>query len=310
MSSRVTFAAMPPFFSGEKSLYEDFYEAVTTYIAAYSDELKTDKQRIFFTLSLLRKADGTQCTASDWVKNWKKRVLKNNELPTTTTFAAFVTELEAAFKDSNRSQVAHLKLTTTRQGKMTLTEFFQNFELLAEQAGYTPNSDPCPYDNFLIELLEGLVNPEITGPMYVGGGALLTKYSEWRARLVQIEGNLNREKMRKGFRSYWPGQSHQAPRTPSAVPRVPVLQASPTTTTPTTHTHSPDPDAMDVDRARQRGKPLRCYNCGKFGHISRNCPDPPRQKFSVRSLLMQIEDGDKDSSVLKEIAEKLREKGF
>jgi hypothetical protein len=44
--------------------------------------------------------------------------------------------------------------------------------------------------------------------------------------------------------------------------------------------------------------------------MARNCPDPPRKKFSVRALLTEIESGDKDSAVLKEIVEKLREKGF
>jgi len=31
-------------------------------------------------------------------------------------------------------------------------------------------------------------------------------------------------------------------------------------------------DAMDVDRGGRR-PPVRCYKCGKLGHISRSCPD-------------------------------------
>ena len=67
---------------------------------------------------------------------------------------------------------------------------------------------------------------------------------------------------------------------------------------------------MDVDRSRQNRRPFRCFNCGKFGHLSRNCPDPPRQKFSIRSLVAQIEEGDKESSILKQLADKFREMGF
>lgn len=68
----------------------------------------------------------------NWVKNWKRWTFVNSVLPTTYTFAALIGELEAVFKDQNLEQLAHLKLTTTRQGKMSLVEFFQQFELHAE----------------------------------------------------------------------------------------------------------------------------------------------------------------------------------
>jgi hypothetical protein len=68
----------------------------------------------------------------NWVKNWKRWTFVNSVLPTTYTFAALIGELEAVFKDQNLEQLAHLKLTTTHQGKMSLVEFFQQFELHAE----------------------------------------------------------------------------------------------------------------------------------------------------------------------------------
>jgi hypothetical protein len=68
----------------------------------------------------------------NWVKNWKRWTFVNSVLPTTYTFAALIGELEAVFKDQNLEQLAHLKLTTTHHGKMSLVEFFQQFELHAE----------------------------------------------------------------------------------------------------------------------------------------------------------------------------------
>ena len=68
---------------------------------------------------------------------------------------------------------------------------------------------------------------------------------------------------------------------------------------------------MDVDRSKGKPRSIRCYNCGKFGHMSRNCPDPPQRKFSVRALWAQIDDAEKgEGGFLNELVKKLREKGF
>ena len=33
-------------------------------------------------------------------------------------------------------------------------------------------------------------------------------------------------------------------------------------------------EPMDLDKQRGRVGPIKCYNCGELGHISRGCPKP------------------------------------
>ena len=63
---------------------------------------------------------------------------------------------------------------------------------------------------------------------------------------------------------------------------------------------------MDVDRARQTLRVFKCYSCGKEGHMKRECSEPPKRKFNIRSI--KTEDYSQDD--LQALAAVLREKGF
>lgn len=70
LSKNVLAQVPPPFDSHNKAKWETFHNTLTAYVAAYELDFDSDR-KIFFTLSLLWKGDGTVCPVSNWVQNWK-----------------------------------------------------------------------------------------------------------------------------------------------------------------------------------------------------------------------------------------------
>ena len=62
--------------------------------------------------------------------------------------------------------------------------------------------------------------------------------------------------------------------------RTPITPAASTPANPTPFTlkTTMGPTPMDIDSNRRRSETRTCYNCGKQGHISPQCPEPRKER--------------------------------
>ena len=92
--------AKPPRFTGDKKNWEGFILAVDTYLMVYHEEFRSDEQKSWFVISYLGAEDGSQCVASDWIRNWKEENTYNYTLHA-DDFDKFLEDLRTAFEDPN-----------------------------------------------------------------------------------------------------------------------------------------------------------------------------------------------------------------
>ena len=292
--------APPDVFTGDRKRFHTFGRQLALNFTARPDlygpeNPHHDANRILYTLSYMRGG-----LAEQWANQYIDQHLVPGN-PSLGTWTSFCAAMGKAFEDSNTEVTTQHRLETMRQDQRPAEEFFMEFEQVFQQAGY---STPV-HDTFLISTLERNLHPALVDKIY-GLEQLLTRYEEWCDKATNFDQlHRRREERKKALRTFWSNPPRgQGPTTT----RVPAAEPTPcTATVPNSgggRTYGGAGAPMDLDRARAMSR--ACYNCGKEGHIARNCRQPRQPRTYARTMDSEAETMRKERDELKAELEALR----
>jgi hypothetical protein len=233
--------------------------------------------KIITALSYMKKG-----FASTWATNITKMLRER-----TVTFgdwAQFESRLKETFDDPNKKRVAQVKLHALKKTvKQSANEYFAEFEQLASLAGFN--------DEALLDILhQNLDKP--TFDAIVAAPQVERTLQGWKDYAKKYDRNKRAnertevgEVANKGGGRGWfrpmnanTGRAFPNPGTGNATGATntnPGGQAGHTgINAGGGRTFPGRGEPMDLDRQRGRVGPIKCYNCGELGHISRGCPKP------------------------------------
>lgn len=281
----------PTVFDGSFKDYKRFMRELSIFLAGY--QVADDAVKITTTLSFMRGG-----YADEFVQETVNLAMAADPaVMDWGTWTAFLARLDNCFKDKNFTQSAREKLEHFQQGKMLVDTYITQLESLFTDAGFaaTPTStDPtviaanAAANAEKIRILEKSVNGNILDTIYSSDNAIPTTYNGYRDKILQLG------RMRERYRQF---RSITSPSSSSPTPHV---SQQPKTPGPQFHTHIHPPadkktgsgityggtgQPMDIGKTHQR---LRCFNCGEFGHMRRECPK--EKKVDIRNLMVELEE--------------------
>lgn len=255
--------ADPPTFSGNRNETQSFIRSVRTVftLAPSRFPVGDENRKILFALGFMQGG-----TAGIWANNHANAILDPNTPNPFATFQDFQDTFERAFGSADRAQKARTDMAALKMKPGdTVEEYTTAFEALAIHTGYNEAAH--------IEAYRAGLHPRIVEKIYGDtNGELPVNLEAWKTKARRLD-NLHLEFKALQVRHTPVASNQQRPR-PLQV-RTPSIPTAATQAAP-----GPGLDAMDVDGNR-RSNP-RCYNCRKFGHIAKFCPDPPKFR-SIRA---------------------------
>ena len=282
--------------------YELFRRQIGIFLLANPDIYDTDLHKIFFALTLLNEGPPGQW-AQNYIERVEAQVTQAGNIPDAAwgTFDAFMNGLRDSFADPNKGRSASNALETlTYDNNRRADEFFQEFETLAGCAGYINNHA------YLIDLLERKLPKHLLKKVY--NDAIPTTYPAYKERVIRFD---NLEQRLKVI-THHSGSKHSY--------SSPNYSSSSNSSHAKTSTgvYGGAGEPMDIGRNRPKAKlwvprtssstkkpadnkptggamRMKCFGCGKEGHMVSKCPLVKRKKQQqIRALIEELDDKETD----------------
>ncbi|SJL12543.1 uncharacterized protein ARMOST_15971 [Armillaria ostoyae] len=202
-----------------------------------------DKSKILFILSYMREG-----LAGMWAETYMDDHFDGDQF-NVGTYAEFIKELDQAFLDPTLEEYANAKLKTIRQGRRPVQEFFIEFDRLRQDAGWSEDED------YVATLLPRALNNRLVEKIYyfsLPGREVPTTYQGWKERALELDARYWQGRIMSAARSDGSSSGKGTPREGSIVDGEVATSDG----------------GMDTAEMRRRGL---CFNCGKHGHLARNC---------------------------------------
>jgi hypothetical protein len=296
----------PPSFTGEATEVDSFISRIEASFEIHTNQFPNDKAKIIYTLGFCNSG-----IAKIWADEYLKDLTTRSVYPTPfTPWTGFKKEFLEYFQDETEARRARQSIRGIKQDNRTMKQFITLFRVAAHKSGYDKYA--------LIDHLKRAVNNQGIVKQIMRDHPKLDKIEDWYSKLVEydyanleteeytkdktniefiqkIEGKSKEEKSRatsfQNFRQntntrQWGNQGTNN-RT-----NFNTGQFRPTnnnqlnnrnntyTNTMRTSTFTRPPNTYNPQ--------IRCYNCGRTGHIARNCLN--NKQINVRYVQEEIED--------------------
>lgn len=227
----------PKPFDGRRTEYRKFRQSVRLCLAAHKGSMDY-KSKILFILSYMREG-----LAGMWAETYMGDHFDGDQF-NVGTYAEFIRELDLAFLDPILEEYAKAKLETLRQGRRPAREFFIEFDRLRQDAGWSENY-------VAMALFPRALNNRLVEKICLSLREVPTTYQGWKERAIELDDR------------YWQSRVMSAARSDGSsgkgTPREGSIVDGEVAT---------GDGGMDSAEMRKRGL---CFNCGKHGHLARNC---------------------------------------
>lgn len=254
-------AREPDVFSGDRTKLRNFLAQMEGYFRVKGYSANEDTIKVAYGESLLRGS------AESWILNYIEGSIEREW----NTWEEFKTILKQQFGDVNAQETARQKMESMKQGQKNMTEFWNEFRLLATEARYD--------DATLWRTLLAACNSRIQNA-WAQGDTNFTTTNAFAIWAIEKENKLNLIQHVQG-KHQWTRQQ-ELPRNSNGTYKPKIQQK-------TENTPSYDePTPMDLDTAgrkpnrsrfprlspaefQKRRDEKRCWKCGLKGHFATNC---------------------------------------